>query len=43
AVAAFGGIDAIVNNAGIAPRCEFQEMTWELFDRVQKVMVGRPE
>lgn len=37
AVDAFGGVDALVNNAGIFPACPFPEMTWEMFDQMQRV------
>jgi NAD(P)-dependent dehydrogenase (short-subunit alcohol dehydrogenase family) len=42
AAGAFGGVDALVNNAGIFPVCPFAEMTWEMFDRVQRVHAYGP-
>jgi NAD(P)-dependent dehydrogenase (short-subunit alcohol dehydrogenase family) len=42
AVASYGRIDAIVNNAGGAPKCPFPELTWEAFDRAQKLNVYGP-
>jgi NAD(P)-dependent dehydrogenase (short-subunit alcohol dehydrogenase family) len=36
---AFGRLDAVVNNAGVAPMCSFPEMTWDIFDRTLKVHV----
>jgi NAD(P)-dependent dehydrogenase (short-subunit alcohol dehydrogenase family) len=42
AVENFGRIDAIVNNAGIAVHCTFEELTPELFDRTMKVNTYGP-
>jgi NAD(P)-dependent dehydrogenase (short-subunit alcohol dehydrogenase family) len=42
AVDAFDGLDAIVNNAGIAFQHPFAEMTWEMFDRTQRVNMYGP-
>jgi NAD(P)-dependent dehydrogenase (short-subunit alcohol dehydrogenase family) len=42
AVDAFGGVDALVNNAGIFPQSPFAEMTWELFDLMQRVHAYGP-
>ena len=39
AVEAYGRLDAVVNNAGVAPMCPFPEMTWDVFDRTLKVHV----
>lgn len=39
AVAAFGRLDAVVNNAGVAGLVPFEEMTWEVFDRTMRVHV----
>jgi NAD(P)-dependent dehydrogenase (short-subunit alcohol dehydrogenase family) len=37
AVDRFGGVDAIVNNAGVFPLLPFSEMTYEAFDQTLKV------
>lgn len=37
AVAAFGGIDVLVNNAGVAHPCDFLDITEEDWDRVLRV------
>jgi NAD(P)-dependent dehydrogenase (short-subunit alcohol dehydrogenase family) len=42
AIRAFGGIDALINNAGIASNCPFPDITWEMFDRAQKVNTYGP-
>lgn len=39
AVNQFGALDAVVNNAGVAPMCPFPDMTWDVFDRTLKVHV----
>jgi NAD(P)-dependent dehydrogenase (short-subunit alcohol dehydrogenase family) len=39
ALDAFGQLDAVVNNAGVAPMKPFPEMTWEVFDQTLKVHV----
>jgi NAD(P)-dependent dehydrogenase (short-subunit alcohol dehydrogenase family) len=41
-VASFGRIDAVVNNAGISMSRPFAEMTWEFFDRIQRVNMYGP-
>jgi NAD(P)-dependent dehydrogenase (short-subunit alcohol dehydrogenase family) len=41
-VGAFGAIDAVVNNAGGAPKCAFPATTWDLFDATQKLNVYGP-
>ncbi|MBL7499152.1 SDR family NAD(P)-dependent oxidoreductase [Frankia sp. CNm7] len=42
AVEAFGALDAVVNNAGVFPACPFLEMTWEIFDLMQRVHTYGP-
>ena len=42
AVAAYGRVDAVINNAGIAVNRAFTETTWELFDRTLKVNAYGP-
>ncbi|WP_045877795.1 SDR family NAD(P)-dependent oxidoreductase [Pseudofrankia sp. DC12] len=42
AVDAFGAIDAIVNNAGVFPAMPFPEMTWDVFDLMQRVHIYGP-
>ncbi|HEY2661291.1 MAG TPA: SDR family oxidoreductase [Caulobacteraceae bacterium] len=37
AVKAFGGVDVLINNAGIAPQADFFDLTEEEFDRVMAV------
>lgn len=39
---AFGGIDIIVNNAGLAHNCSVDEMTWDLFNAVMETNVRAP-
>ena len=39
---AFGGVDVIVNNAGLSHNCTVQEMTPELFDSIMQVNVRAP-
>lgn len=39
---AFGGVDVIVNNAGLSHNCPVKEMTPELFDSVMRVNVRAP-
>ena len=41
-VEAFGGIEVLFNNAGIAEYCEFEAITVESWDRSQDVMVRAP-
>jgi 3-oxoacyl-[acyl-carrier protein] reductase len=41
-VEAFGGIEVLVNNAGIADFCKFDEMTAESWDRSQNLMARAP-
>jgi len=38
----FGGVDVIVNNAGLSHNCTVQEMTPELFDSIMQVNVRAP-
>jgi NAD(P)-dependent dehydrogenase (short-subunit alcohol dehydrogenase family) len=42
AVKEFGGVDAVINNAGIAVNRAFTETSWELFDRTLRVNVYGP-
>lgn len=42
ALEAFGGIDVLVNNAGIVSRCEFMEIREEEFDNVMATNVKAP-
>jgi NAD(P)-dependent dehydrogenase (short-subunit alcohol dehydrogenase family) len=42
AVQMFGGVDAVVNNAGGAQKCPFPETGWDLFDRTQRLNVHAP-
>ena len=42
AVGAFGGIDVLINNAGGASNCPFPDITWDMFDRTQKVNTYGP-
>jgi NAD(P)-dependent dehydrogenase (short-subunit alcohol dehydrogenase family) len=42
AVRAFGRLDAVINNAGIAVNRGFAETTWELFDQTLKVNTYGP-
>ena len=39
---AFGGVDVIVNNAGMSHNCPVEEMTPELFDSIMQVNVRAP-
>ena len=39
AIEAFGGVDAVVNNAGVAPLASFPEMTFEMLERTMRVHV----
>ena len=39
---AFGGVDVIVNNAGLSHNCTVEEMTPELFDSIMQVNVRAP-
>ena len=39
---AFGGVDVIVNNAGLSHNCPVEEMTPELFDSIMQVNVRAP-
>lgn len=38
----FGGVDVIINNAGLSHNCPVEEMTPELFDRIMRVNVRAP-
>ena len=38
----FGGIDVLINNAGLSHRCTVDEMTEDLFDQIMKVNVRAP-
>lgn len=38
----FGGIDVLINNAGLSHKCGFEEMTPELFDSIMLVNVRAP-
>jgi NAD(P)-dependent dehydrogenase (short-subunit alcohol dehydrogenase family) len=42
AIRSFGRIDAVVNNAGGAPKCSFPEITWETFDHAQRLNAYGP-
>lgn len=42
AVRVFGGVDALVNNAGVANNHPFPDITWEDFDRTLKVNTYAP-
>ena len=42
AQAAFGGVDVIINNAGLSHNCTVEEMTPELFDSIMQVNVRAP-
>jgi NAD(P)-dependent dehydrogenase (short-subunit alcohol dehydrogenase family) len=42
AVDAFGGVDAVVNNAGGAPKSPFETLTWELFEQTQRLNCYAP-
>ena len=42
AVAAFGRLDVVVNNAGIAPACDFRDQDWEQWADVFAVNVTGP-
>jgi NAD(P)-dependent dehydrogenase (short-subunit alcohol dehydrogenase family) len=39
---ALGGAELLVNNAGVAPRCDFLELTGEDFDRVMAINLRAP-
>ena len=39
---AFGGVDVIINNAGLSQNCTVEEMTPELFDSIMQVNVRAP-
>ncbi len=39
---AFGGVDVIINNAGLSHNCTVEEMTPELFDSIMEVNVRAP-
>lgn len=39
---AFGGVDVIINNAGLSHNCTVDEMTPELFDSIMQVNVRAP-
>ena len=38
----FGGVDVIINNAGLSHNCTVEEMTPELFDSIMQVNVRAP-
>lgn len=38
----FGGVDVIINNAGLSHNCSVEEMTPELFDSIMQVNVRAP-
>lgn len=38
----FGGVDVVINNAGLAHNCQVEEVTPELFDRIMKINVRAP-
>ena len=38
----FGGVDVIINNAGLSHNCTVEEMTPELFDSIMRVNVRAP-
>ena len=38
----FGGVDVIINNAGLSHNCPVEEMTPELFDSIMRVNVRAP-
>lgn len=38
----FGGIDVLINNAGLAQNCTVEEITPELFDQIMKINVRAP-
>ena len=40
--AQFGGVDVIINNAGLSHNCTVEEMTPELFDSIMRVNVRAP-
>ena len=40
--ASFGGVDVIINNAGLSHNCLVEEMTPELFDSIMRVNVRAP-
>lgn len=40
--AEFGGVDVIINNAGLSHNCTVEEMTPELFDEIMRVNVRAP-
>jgi 2-dehydro-3-deoxy-D-gluconate 5-dehydrogenase len=42
AIDRFGGLDIVVNNAGIAPAAKFMEQDWEVWRRVLEVNVTAP-
>jgi NAD(P)-dependent dehydrogenase (short-subunit alcohol dehydrogenase family) len=42
AITSYGRVDAVVNNAGGAPKCPFAELTWEAFDRAQRLNMYGP-
>lgn len=42
AIERFGGLDIVVNNAGIAPAATFMEQDWDLWRRVLEVNVTAP-
>lgn len=42
AVSTFGGLDVIINNAGLSHNCTVEEMTPEVFDSIMQVNVRAP-
>jgi hypothetical protein len=42
AVDTFGAIDAVVNNAGGAPKSAFESLSWELFEQTQRLNCVAP-
>lgn len=42
AVEHFGGIDILINNAGLAHHCKMEEMTLELYDEIMETNVRAP-
>lgn len=38
----FGGVDVLINNAGLSHRCSVEEMTPELFESIMRVNVQAP-
>lgn len=42
AVKCFGGIDILINNAGLAHHCPMEDMTFELYDEIMETNVRAP-